>query len=368
MRLALLIGAFPPGPFGGAETQAEAWAERLAARHEVTVVTRRLPPDRPVDERRDGYRIVSAPVARTPLVRTWRDRDTVTRVVGALDPRPDLTLCFQTFVSGWIGVHLQRRFGIPAVVWVRGEDEIRLARWRTRLTSPAVWRAARGVLVQSDEMRAALLAELDPASRARLEPRLVVVPNGIELPAGETGATRGDRVLVVARLRPIKGVDLAIEAIAAAGGGLTVAGDGPERAALEARARARGLDARFLGAVGRDRLDTLYREAACLVLASRFGEGFPNVVLEAMAHGCPVIATRVTGVTTLVQDGVNGLVVPPDDVAALRDAVIRLRDPGVAGRLGAGARATAGGYGWPAVMPRLESVLMRWAEAAKEAS
>jgi glycosyltransferase involved in cell wall biosynthesis len=361
MRLALLIGAFPPGPFGGAEIQAEEWARRLARRHEVTVITRRLPVDRPLDERRDGYRIVSVPVARLPLVRTWRDRAAVTRVISGLDPRPDLVLCFQTFVSGWIGVHLQHRFGIPAVVWVRGEDEIRLARWRTRLTSPAVWRAARGVLVQSDEMRAALLAELDPGTRAAVEPKLVVVPNGIEMPRGGIAPARGDRALVVGRLRPIKGVDLAIAAVAAAGGRLTVAGDGPERARLEEAARARGLDARFLGAVRRATLDTLYREAACLVLASRFGEGLPNVVLEAMAHGCPVIATRVTGVTTLVEDGVNGLVVPPGNVPALTDAILRLaREPGLATRLGAGARATAGCYAWSTVTPRLEEVITRW--------
>jgi glycosyltransferase involved in cell wall biosynthesis len=361
VRLALLIGAFPPGPFGGAETQAEAWAVRLARRHEVTVVTRRLPADRPLDERRDGYRIVSVPVARTPLLRTWRDRDAVTRVIGGLDLRPDLVLCFQTFQSGWIGVHLQRRFGIPAVVWVRGEDEIRLGRWRARLTNPAVWRAARGVLVQSDEMRAALLAELDRGTRANVEPKLVVVPNGIEMPRAETVPARSDRVLVVGRLRAIKGVDLAIAAAAAAGARLTVAGDGPERKRLEDAARAQGVDARFLGHVGRATLDTLYREAACLVLASRFGEGLPNVVLEAMAHGCPVIATRVTGVTTLVEDGVNGIVVPPGDVPALSDALIRIgREPGLATRLGAGARATAGCHAWSTVTPRLEEVIAHW--------
>jgi glycosyltransferase involved in cell wall biosynthesis len=361
LRLALLIGAFPPGPFGGAETQAQAWAERLTGRHEVTVITRRLPVDRPLDERRDGYRIVSVPVARMPIVRTWRDRDAVARVIGGLDPRPDLTLCFQTFVSGWNGVHVQRRLGIPAVVWVRGEEEIRLARWRVRLTNPGVWRAARGVLVQSDEMRTALLAELDPGTRAVVEPKLGVVPNGIELPAADPKPVRGDRVLVVGRLRPIKGVDLVIEAAAVSASRLTVAGDGPERARLESRARALGLDTRFLGAVGRDTLDRLYREAACLVLASRFGEGFPNVVLEAMAHGCPVIATRVTGVTTLVRDGVNGLVVPPGDVKALADALVRIeREPGLAARLAAGARETAGCYAWPVVKPRLEEALERW--------
>ena len=55
MNLAILIGHFPPGAFGGAELQAEAWARRLAARHRVTVVTRRVPHGLPPSERRDGY-------------------------------------------------------------------------------------------------------------------------------------------------------------------------------------------------------------------------------------------------------------------------------------------------------------------------
>jgi len=364
VNLVLLIGAFPPGPFGGAEIQAEAWAKRLSRRHRVTVITRRLPPDRPERESRDGFEVIALPAGGLPLVRTLRDRAAITRVVAALAPRPDLVLCFQTFVSGWVGVHLQRCLGIPAVVWVRGEDEIRLgARWRARLTSPGVWAAARAVLVQSEEMRRALLGELPADARARLEPRLAVVPNGIELPP-PSDAPRGGRVLAVGRLRPIKGMDVVIDAVAGVRGQLTVAGDGPERARLEARARHHGLDARFLGHVGPAELAARYREAACVVLASRFGEGFPNVLLEAMAHGCPVIATRVTGVAELVVDRENGLLVPPGDPPALRDALARIaNEPGLGARLGAAARVTAERYAWDTVEPRLELLLARWGSA-----
>ncbi len=364
MNLVLLIGAFPPGPFGGAEVQAEAWATRLARRHRVTVITRRVPAGRPARETRDGFEVVALPPSRVPLVRSFRDRAAIARVVGAMTPRPDLALCFQTFVSGWAGVHLTRRFGVPAVVWVRGEDEFRLgARWRARLTGPGVWARARGVLVQSDEVREALLSELPVAARARLAPRLEVVPNGIELPPPPP-ATRGGRVLTVGRLRRIKGMDVVIDAVAGLQGQLTLAGDGPERARLEARARHHGLDARFLGVIDRDALAAQYREAACVVLASRFGEGFPNVVLEAMAHGCAVVATRVTGVGALVRDGENGLLVPPGDPLALRDALARLaHERGLAARLGAAARATAERHAWDVVEPRLEALLERWRAA-----
>ncbi len=361
MNLALLIGAFPPGAIGGAEFQAEAWAGRLARRHRVTVITRRVPASRPARESRDGFDVVALPPSRWAPLRPFADRAAIARTVGAMRPRPDVALCFQTFVSGWAGVHVQRRFGVPAVVWVRGEDEIRFgARWRARLVSPGVWAAARGVRVQSDEMRAALLAELAPAARAALEAKLAVVPNGIELPPAPSAAP-GHRVLAVGRLRPIKGMDVVIDAVAGAQGLLTIAGDGPERARLEAQARAHGLDVRFAGAVARDALAALYREASCVVLASRFGEGFPNVLLEAMAHGRAVVATRVTGVAELVRDGENGLLVPPGDPLALKDALARLaHERGLAERLGAAARATAERYAWDAIEPRLEALLERW--------
>ena len=346
---------------------ASQWAQRLAPRHAVTVITRRLPGSRPARERRDGFELRALPVGRWPLLRTLADLDAIERQVASLSPRPQLLLCFQTFVSGYAGVRLQRRLGIPAVVWVRGEDEIRLARsWRARWTSPVTWRSARAVVVQSRELGEALLRELasEPTSEAAVRARLEVIPNGIELPPLAAPPARGRHVLAVGRLIPHKGMDVVIDAVAALGGQLTIAGDGPERAALEARARRLDLDVRFEGAVPRGRVAELYREAACVVLASRFGEGFPNVLLEAMAHACPVIATDVLGVDELVRDGESGLRVAPGDVAALRSALARLRDePGLAERLGSAARRVAERYSWDAVVPQLESRLAAWCDA-----
>jgi glycosyltransferase involved in cell wall biosynthesis len=145
---------------------------------------------------------------------------------------------------------------------------------------------------------------------------------------------------------------------------LTIAGEGPERERLAARAARHGLDVRFEGFVGRDRLATLYRESAVVVLGARRGEGFPNVVLEAMAHARPVVSTAVAGVRDLIQDGVNGLLVPPDDPLALRDALARpSHERGLAERLGRAARATAESHAWDRVVPRLEAALARWGPA-----
>jgi glycosyltransferase involved in cell wall biosynthesis len=79
----------------------------------------------------------------------------------------------------------------------------------------------------------------------------------------------------------------------------------------------------------------------CRVLSSGDRDGIPNVLVEAMACGLPVVTTGVSGIPELVVDGANGLLVPPDDAGAVATALLRLReDPELALRLGAGGRAT----------------------------
>lgn len=365
LHIAILIGHFPPGVVGGAELQAQAWARLLADRHRVTVITRRDPPSQAAEEGRDGFTVRRLPVSRIPLWRTVRDLLGVEREIARLAPRPDLLLCFQTFVSGMAGVRAQARLGIPAVVWVRSEGELRLGlgeRWRW--ISPRVWRAARGVLVQSERARAALLQalrELDARAAEEVAAKLDVVPNGLDLPPPSPAGGKG--VLAVGRLIPEKGMDIVIEAAARASLPLTVVGDGPERPRLEGIARARGGLVRFEGMVGPDRLARLYRECACVVLAARAGEGLPNVLLEAMGHTRPVVATPILGVSDLVQDGCNGLLIPPGDAGALAAALLRLEgDDGLRARLSTAARATAEKFAWDRVRPRLEAVLERHAQ------
>ena len=364
MKIALLIGHFPPAAYGGAELQAEGWARRLASRHEVTVVTR-ADHMRPVGrEGRDGFSIVRTPVSSLPGWRTLADLSAIQRALAALEPRPDVLLCFQTFISGLAGTRAGRRLGIPAIVWVRGEAEYRLGESRFhRWLSPRVWSAAAGVLVQSEANRTALLAELErhaPARAAKVRTKLEVVENGLTLPACSPLPAAG-AVLSVGRLIPDKGMDVVIEACARAGRPLVIAGSGPERAALEARARTSGSDVRFAGQVGRPELDALYAQASVVVLAARRGEGLPNVLLEAMAQARPVVATSCAGTRDLLADGENGLLVPAGDALALAAAIERLAaDRVLAARLADAARATAERFEWERVGPHLEAVLERW--------
>jgi glycosyltransferase involved in cell wall biosynthesis len=362
VNVAILIGHFPPGVVGGAELQAESWARHLATRHRVTVLTRRDPAWQPLEETRDGFRVLRAPVSRVPLWRTARDVLEIERTLAGLDPRPDVAICFQTFVSGLAGVRAQERLGIPAIVWLRGEDELRMGRGdRSRWIGPYVWRRARAVLVQSERVRRTLihrLQSLNEGLAAAVDAKLGVVPNGLDLPEAPAGPGTG--VLAVGRLIVDKGMDTVIEACARAGVPLTIAGDGPERTRLEALAARRGGGTRFEGMATRATLNRLYSGCACVALAARGGEGLPNVLLEAMAHGRPVVATPVMGIVDLVRNEENGLLVPADDPERLAAALVRLTtDRAFADRLAAGARATAERFAWVRVVPGLEAVIER---------
>lgn len=137
----------------------------------------------------------------------------------------------------------------------------------------------------------------------------------------------------VGRHTPQKNFGLLLEAAPRDGGSVVALfGSGPEEAALRAGA---GGNVRFLGTVT-DRA-AMYHALDVLVLPSRF-EGLPMTVLEAMASGVPVLASAVDGVRELATDGVTALLAPPDQPAAFRSALQRLRaDEGLRERLAAAA-------------------------------
>ena len=140
------------------------------------------------------------------------------------------------------------------------------------------------------------------------------------------------RLITVARLSPEKGLVFLLESIhELVSAGLdvtsTVIGDGPERGRLERcveRWRIAG-HLRLIGSVGHDELNEYYRQADVFVLPS-LAEGLPIVLMEAMACGLPVIASRVAGIPELVESGVSGVLVSPGRVDELAAAIRSLAD------------------------------------------
>jgi len=163
-----------------------------------------------------------------------------------------------------------------------------------------------------------------------------VVGTGAATPAEPTATPR---IVAVGTLIPIKAHDVLLQALAqiASQGKsfeLRVAGGGPNRASLEELAAKLGLSDRvqFLGDV--EDVRGLLASAHLLVHPSR-SEGMSNTILEALAEGLPVVATAVGAAPEIIQDGVNGFLVPPDQPERLAEAILRLLDdPLLRGRIG----------------------------------
>jgi glycosyltransferase involved in cell wall biosynthesis len=154
------------------------------------------------------------------------------------------------------------------------------------------------------------------------------------------------RVLNVAQLVPRKGQAIILEALKQlAGDGvrfrLTLVGAGEDRERLEALARELGIAAHvdFKGALGQDEVLAAYRDADAFCLTS-YAEGLPVVLMEAMASGVPVVATRVAGTPELVEDGASGLLVDTDRADQVAAALARLAaEPALRAELARRARA-----------------------------
>jgi glycosyltransferase involved in cell wall biosynthesis len=237
---------------------------------------------------------------------------------------------------------------------------------RARLAARIASRA-QALLFSTRDLRRRFLALLAPVERANVASRAHVCAMGVE-PRDEhdvPGARPSERftVLSLGRLVAIKGVEHAIRAVATLSDvELVIAGDGPERARLTQLAEALRAPVRFVGAVHGAQKRALFAAAHCFVLPSVVlpsgrSEGMPTTILEAMEHGLPVIASDVGGVSDVVHDAENGLLVAQGDALAITHAIGRLRDPSLRTQLARAARETAALYHWSNLAPRFEALL-----------
>lgn len=229
--------------------------------------------------------------------------------------RPDVVHAHWWFPGGLVGVLVSRLTGIPVVITLHGSD-VHIA--ETFLGPVARWVLHRAAVVAtvSEALRATAV------ERFRLDPERVLV---LRMPILMPDAADGEpptppplRLVAIGRMAQEKGFDVLLAALADVDAELDVFGVGTE---VLTGGRVRGHGAR-----SRAEIAGALAGAHALVVPSR-REGLGIVALEAMAVGRPVIASRVGGLVETVEDGVDGILVPPDDPAALADAIRRLPLP-----------------------------------------
>lgn len=176
------------------------------------------------------------------------------------------------------------------------------------------------------------------------------------------------RLLSIGRFQPKKGFDVLLRALTLVRSHvvLTLAGYGPLEADLRRLAQTLGVAERlrWVGQSDQLAIRTLYRENDLFVLAPRIApdgdrDGLPNVVVEALSQGLPVVATRMAALSEIVEDGVNGRLVPPEDPAALALALEELvQEPAARRRLGlAGMGRVAAGWDLETGVDRVAALL-----------
>ena len=262
----------------------------------------------------------------------------------------------------------RRLFGRPRLVLQYQMDVVgvhwkaRLFEWHRRVLLPLILHAADAIVVTSNDYAASSF--LAPRLAA-LRDKLTVIPAGVDL---TEFTARGDRlaarrrlglpdaptVFFLARLdrtHYFKGLHLLIDAVAQLPDTvLVIGGDGEWRAQYQARAQAAlGARAHFVGDVPDEALPLYYRAADVAALPSvDRTEAFGLVLLESLACGTPVVASRLPGVRTLVDDGRTGYLVEPGNIEQLTDRLRRCAAESEA--LGSNAQAfVRARYGWPTI-------------------
>lgn len=368
MRIVCVNYEYPPLGGGAGNATANIAREMAGLGHKVMVLTSAFK-GLPKVEERDGYVL-----RRIPTLRAHEDHCrpfemaafmlssclAVPRAARAF--KADAVIAFFGLPCGPAAWLAKKRLGVPYVVSLRGGDVPGFQPYdlknHHRLTAPLIhflWRGAAHVVANSNGLR-----DLALSTSAGIP--VSVIPNGVDAALFSPPKTRPGgpvRFLFVGRVVRQKGLDVLFDALAGLEASLAwsldVVGDGPARVELAARANRLGLTEkiRFLGWRGRAEMPALFREADLFVFPSR-DEGMPNAVLEAMASGLPVVATRISGNEEIVRHGETGLLVPSEDAAALGEALTRL-----VGRaeeraaMGHGARRLAETeYSWASVARR----------------
>jgi glycosyltransferase involved in cell wall biosynthesis len=288
----------------------------------------------------------------------------------------DLVHAFWPVPHGAIGAAAKRASGVPLISTFFGV-ELTWLESQSSFLRPVL----RGIVRASDAVTVISTYTGERLRASVPDARPVVIPFGAAVEPHaqpEHGAAVRDEsapftLLFVGRLVERKGVHVLLEALARLTDAerpvrLEVIGNGPERPALEAQASSLGLGerVRFRGFVAEGELERALAGSDALVLPAvvdRKGdvEGLGVVLLEALAHGTPVIASAAGGITDIVRDRETGLLVPPADAAALAEAIRIYRDdPALASRLAeSGRRYVEENFSWPSIIDRLVALYAR---------
>ena len=368
MKIAVLVPLFPPMWLGGTEIATWNIARHLTERrhdvHVVTLLDRGLPKES-VEDGFHIHRIALGKVRWLEAVWFWLRMFWLLRRMN-----PDV-VHIQSINPFAIPAVLARKFlRKPYVVCGRGSD-VYLPWRRFRFKKPIS-----SLLLKNASIVIALTEDMRRAMRKICDRDIIVVPNGIDLEQFENLSRKRARselqieeqekvILFVGKLLPVKGVQYLIQAMdiirrREADARLLLVGDGDQRDCLRSLVKQLNLGKHvtFVGWVSNEKVPKYMAASDVFVLPS-LSEGFALVILEAMASGLPIVATRVGGLPDIVKERRNGFLVEPRSPMEIAEKILLLSADGeLRRRFSRNNKRKVKAYSWPAVVTRIEEIYL----------
>ncbi len=366
MRILMINYEFPPVGGGGGNVTHYISKNLAQGGHDVRVITSQFR-DLPKYEKLDGFEVYRVPVLRKSAdvcgvheMFTFVLSASLYSIRMVKKFRPDIVHVFFGIPSGPVAYFLKKLYDLPYVVFLGGRDVPRpnpdppFYRLVYGLLMPiikSIWGNARAVVACSDGLKE---LALKTDSKARIH----VIPDGVDLrkfhPVEKSGSPEKIRILGIGRLIPRKGFDCLIRSLPEVmkmtdrDFCVEIVGDGPMRSELTGLSQQLDVAQKviFAGSIPYEDLDKKYQQADVFVLSSH-AEGMPLVVLEAMASGLPIVATKVQGMEALVEQNVNGYLFPPDDHRSLAQRLAAIiNDDTIRPQMGRESTRIAQKYDW----------------------
>ncbi|EJG06788.1 glycosyl transferase group 1 [Methanofollis liminatans DSM 4140] len=319
MRIALLVMMFPPKNLGGTEIASYNIAKHLARRnHEVHVITS-SDPGVPNYKSESGFFIHRTVLNHTKYIGIVLFA--ITSMIQVTKIRPDI-IHAQNITMGMIAFFGKKFFKIPYVVWGRGSD-VHL-QWKFK-------KYVSKIVLNNADVSIALSQNMKDEMQKLSKKDIYVIPNGIDPAIFKESKVKkdytGTKIIYVGSLLPIKGVKYLIKAMQILHPTnpdihLTIVGDGSDRRSLEQMVHEYALvqNISFVGKLPHKDIPQWLCNNNILVLPSN-SEGMPNVLLEAMAAGLPVVATNVGGIPDIIKNKRNGYLVEPKNPQEIAEKI-----------------------------------------------
>jgi len=357
LNIGFIIFGYPPEVTGGAELQAKKLAKILSKNHKIIIFAGSKSNE--ILYENVNLKIIKIKYRNISILRLF-----IAQIISFLPyikrevRNLHCLICYQVNPSGIVGLFSKFLFKIPLITWLRAESEYKLF-LRKYVFTPLILKYSNKVIVQTKKIKMDLLNTYSNNLlfiKDQLK-HIEVIPNGIEIKNNKLLSYK-DRngMLFVGRLHKTKGIEYLISAIDGINEKLFLIGDGPEKNKLLQLSK--NMNVEFLGELTQEEVLKYMNKTKFLILPS-LHEALPNVILEAMSVGLPVISTKVGGIPDILEHGKSGFLVGPGDIENLRKYIIvLLKNEELWLKIHNSCLKEARKYSWENIEQKVEKVLM----------